>query len=100
MCWRLQDQRGLRGHTVGPSAVWFCGSLSCLIVHVIAEVQAAGCRLQLGVHRKCCWLVLVLVCLWDIERIRTYVANMAALANEVLEFAGPEGAEEAHGGYF
>jgi hypothetical protein len=32
----------------------------------------------------------------DIERIQTYIANMAAMANEVLEFAGPEG-EEAQG---
>jgi hypothetical protein len=34
----------------------------------------------------------------DIERIQTYIANMAAMANEVLEFAGPESDEEADGG--
>jgi hypothetical protein len=33
----------------------------------------------------------------DIEHIQTCIANMAAMANEVLEFAGPEDAEEAHG---
>jgi hypothetical protein len=33
----------------------------------------------------------------DIERIQTYIANMAAMANEVLEFAGPEGDEQAQG---
>jgi hypothetical protein len=32
-------------------------AVSCLIVHVIAEVQAAGCRLQLEVHRMCMLVV-------------------------------------------